>query len=223
MFQRSSDSEDSGDYNWRRLWEMPSRNSQRRYARAWAHPLPSDLPLPEILVVPVHPPGHSEFSAMTSNPANQLVEDQFLRWRQEMETKQEEQARQIAELHEHASRLQQENERLRTRLETNRAENLQEAPQHVPLTRKNKGKEPALPDHSDPRAHDELSSDSSPLPRHSPPQNNAEAESRKRPPRHSSRVISGTHRRTRREASRDKPHSELAPEHMPTQFGGMAP
>ena len=26
-----------------------------------------------------------------------------------------------------------------------------------------------------------------------------------------------------REASRDKPHSELAPEHMPTRFGGMTP
>ena len=27
----------------------------------------------------------------------------------------------------------------------------------------------------------------------------------------------------RREASRDKPHSELAPEHMPTRFEGVAP
>ena len=56
---------------------------------------------------------------MSSNPANLPIEDQFLRWRQEMEAKQEELAREMAELHEHANRLQQENERLRTRLETN--------------------------------------------------------------------------------------------------------
>ena len=160
---------------------------------------------------------------MSSNPVNQPIEDQFLCWRQEMEEKQEEQARQMAELHEHANRLQQENERLRTHLETNRAENPQAAAQHVPLTQKNKCKEPALPDHSDPPADDKLSLDSSLLPRRSPPQNNEEAESKKRPPRHSSQVISGTRRRMRREASRDKPHSELAPEHMSTRFGGMAP
>ena len=45
------------------------------------HPLPSDLPLPEVLVVPIHPTGPSEFIAMSSNPANQPIEDQFLRWR----------------------------------------------------------------------------------------------------------------------------------------------
>ena len=160
---------------------------------------------------------------MSSNPVNQPVEDQFLRWRQEMEAKQEEQARQMAELHEHANRLQQENERLRIRLETNQAENLQEAPQHVPLTRTNKGKEPTLPNHSDPPTDDELSSGSSPLLRHSPPRSNAEAKSRKRPPQHSSRAISGTHRKKRREANRVRPSSELALEHMPTRVVGMAP
>ena len=129
----------------------------------------------------------------------------------------------MAELLEHANRLQLGNERLRIRLETNRAENLQEAPQHVPPTRINKGKELGLPNHSDPPSDDELSSGSSPLPRHSPPQSNAEAESRKRPPRHSNRAINGMRRRMRREASKDKPYSELAPEHMPTRFGGVAP
>ena len=102
--------------------------------RAWVHPLPSDLPLPKVLVVPVYPAGPSEFISMSSNPANQPIEDQFLRWRQEMEAKQKEQARQMAELREHVNRLQQENERLRTRLKTNKAENPQGATQHVPLT-----------------------------------------------------------------------------------------
>ena len=131
---------------------------------------------------------------MTSNPVNQPVEDQFLSWRQEMEAKQEKQVRQMAKLREHVNNLQKENEHLRT----------------------NKGIEPALPDHGDPLTDDELSSGSSPLPCHSPPQNNAEAESKKRPPRHSIWTISGTRRQMQREVSRDRPHSELALEHMPT-------
>ena len=60
---------------------------------------------------------------MSTNPANQPIEDQFLHWYQEMEAKQEEQARQVVELREHENHLQQENERLRARLETNGVEN----------------------------------------------------------------------------------------------------
>ena len=89
MIRRSSDSENSGDYNWRRLWETPSKKSQRRYARAWVHLLPGDLPLHEVLVVPAHPTRPSESVNMSSNPANQPIEDPFLRWHQEMEAKQE--------------------------------------------------------------------------------------------------------------------------------------
>ena len=129
----------------------------------------------------------------------------------------------MAELREHVNLLQQENDRSRIRLETNQAENLQEAPQHVPRTRTNKGKEPALLDHSNPPADDELSSGSSPLLHHSPPRSNAEAKSRKRPPHHSNWAINGTNLRIRREANRDMLHLELAPEHMPTRVGGMAP
>ena len=87
MFRRSSDSENSGDYNWRRLWEPPSRKSQRRYARARVQPLPGDLPLHEVLVVSAHPTGSSEYVTMSSNLASQPIEDPFLRWRQEMEAK----------------------------------------------------------------------------------------------------------------------------------------
>ena len=64
---------------------------------------------------------------MSSNLTNQPIEDQFLCWQKEMEAKQEEQDRQMAELCEHANRLQQENERLRAHLETNGVENLQGA------------------------------------------------------------------------------------------------
>ena len=75
---------------------------------------------------------------MSSNPANQPIEDLFLHWRQEMEAKQEEQARQMAELLEHANHLQQENECLRARLETNEVENPQGVAQPVPLTLEDK-------------------------------------------------------------------------------------
>ena len=73
---------------------------------------------------------------MSSNPANQPIEEQFLRWCQEIEAKQEEQARQMAELREHVNHLQQENEGLRAHLETNGVEIPQGTAQPVPLTRK---------------------------------------------------------------------------------------
>ena len=62
---------------------------------------------------------------MASNPANQSLEDQFLHWRQDMETKQEEQAKQMVELRKCVDHLQQENDRLRHRLEEDRGENAQ--------------------------------------------------------------------------------------------------
>ena len=129
----------------------------------------------------------------------------------------------MAKLRERADRLQQENDRLRTRLESSRPENPQGVAQNEPLARANKGKELVLPNHSDHQADDELSSDSSPLPHRSPPLINAEAESRKRPPHQSSRAMSVTRSRMQKEDSRDRPRSQLAHEHIATQFGGMAP
>ena len=216
MPRRSIDSENSGDHNWRSPWETQSKKSQRRYARAWVHPLPGDLLISEALAIPEHTIGLSEHITMSSNPINPPIEDQFLRWRQKMEAKQEEQARQMAELQEWADHLKQKNDRLRTRLESSRPGNPQGVAQNEPLARANKGKEPLLPDYSDHQADDELSSDSSPLPRRLPPSSNAEAESKKRPPRQSSLAMSGTRRRVRREGSRDGPRSQLAPEHVAT-------
>ena len=75
----------------------------------------------------------------------------------------------MAELRAHANHLQLENERLRAHLETNGVENPQGVAQPIPLTRADKGKGPTLPDHNDHPVDDEFSSDSSPLPRRSPP------------------------------------------------------
>ena len=88
------------------------------------HPLSSDLPSPEALVVPDQPTRTSDFVNMTSNLVNPSLEDQFLYWRQDMEAKQEEQARQMAELQSHTDHLQQENNRLRARMEGERIKNV---------------------------------------------------------------------------------------------------
>ena len=51
-----------------------------------------------------------EAVATMSIPMNQSPEDQFLHWRQDMEGKQEEQARQMKELQGQAERLKREND-----------------------------------------------------------------------------------------------------------------
>ena len=163
MHRRSIDSENSEDYNWCHLWETPSKKSQRRYARAWVHPLPGDLPISEALAILEHPTGPSELTVMSSNPTNHPPEDQFLLWRQEMEARQEEQARQMVELREHANQLREDNERLRTRLEANQAEKSRGPPRPLPLSRPDKGKEAVVPDDINLLADDELSFRSSPL------------------------------------------------------------
>ena len=145
-----------------------------------------------------HPTGPSELTVMSSNPANLPLKDQFLLWRQEMEARQEEQVRLVAELREHANRLQEDNERLRTRLEACQADKSRGPPCPLPPSRPDKGKEAAVPDDINPPADDELSSDSSPLPQRSPSPNAVEAQFRKRPPRRPSRSISIAQRWVRR-------------------------
>ena len=109
----------------------------------------------------------------------------------------------MAELHNHAEHLQQENNCLRARLEEDRGENARASNHPTPPVKQNRGKEPILPGDSDAVEDDKLSSGSSPLPDLSPPKNNVEAESTKRPPRHSSRSVSGMHHQVRREISRE--------------------
>ena len=73
-----------------------------------------------------------------------------------MEEKEEEQARQMVELHEQENRLGEENERLRTRMEADRAEQLREPPRPFPYSRPGKGKEPTALGDIDLPADDEL-------------------------------------------------------------------
>ena len=80
-----------------------------------------------------------------------------------------------------------------------------------------------MPGNIDAAADDELSSGSSSLPDLPPPKSNVEAESRKRPPRSSSRSISGMHHRVRREFNREERQSEQAPENVPAWHRGVAP
>ena len=129
----------------------------------------------------------------------------------------------MVELHEQANRLREENEHLQTWLEASWAKKLWEPPRPLPASRPGKGKEASMPDDVDLPADDELSSDSSPLPRSSLSPNDAEAQSRKRPPRRSSRSISVARRRVRREPSRDQRQSMPAQEYVPERVGGIPP
>ena len=121
----------------------------------------------------------------------------------------------MAELQSHADHLQQENNRLWARLEGDRIENAQGSSHPAPPVKQNKGKEPIRPDDNDAAMNDELSSGSSPFPDLPPQKNNVEAESRKRPPRHSSQSVNGIPYRVRREFSREGRQSEQAPENLP--------
>ena len=152
----------SGDYSWRRMWERLNKKSHRQRARL--RRLSSDPPYPEYLVVPAHSFGSSDPITITINPTNQSLEDQFLRRCQDSEMKQEEQARHMTELRNHADHLQQESNRLRARLEEDQGENARGSSHPAPPVKQNKGKEPILPGDSDAAADDELSSGSSPLP-----------------------------------------------------------
>ena len=145
MLRLSIDSKNSGDYNWHRLWESPSKKSQRRYTRAWLHPLPGDLLISEALAIPKHPIGPSN---KRSRPG---------RWPEQ------------------ANRLREANELLRTLLEASRAEQPREPPSPFPPSRPGKGKKVAASDEIDLQVDDELSYGSSPLPRRSPSPNVVEA------------------------------------------------
>ena len=57
---------------------------------------------------------------MSNNPMVQSPKDQFIHWRQDMERKQEEQARKVKELQSHVERLQCENDQLRTQIRESR-------------------------------------------------------------------------------------------------------
>ena len=129
----------------------------------------------------------------------------------------------MAELHEQANRLREENDRLRTQLEAGRAGQSREPPRPFPSSRTDKGKEVAAPDDVDMPANDELSSGSSSLPHRSPSPNAAEAYSRKRPPLRSSRSISVARRRVRREPSRDRRPPTPAHQYVPDWARGLPP
>ena len=152
---------------------------------------------------------------MASNLANQPLEDQFLRLHQDMKIKQEEQARHMAKLNSHVT-LQQENDRLRARLEGDCIENARGNSHPRPPVKQNKGKEPIQPNGSDAVADDELSSGSSLLPDLPPPKNNVEVGSRNRPARRSNRSVSCIPHRVQREFNIERRQSEQVPENIPT-------
>ena len=81
----------------------------------------------------------------------------------------------MVELQSRADHLQQENDRLRARLEGERIENARGSSHPAPPVKQNKGKEPIRPDDNIAATDDELSYGSSPLPDLPPLKNNVEA------------------------------------------------
>ena len=78
------------------MWERPSEKSHQQRSRLCR--LSSDPSLPTESVGPAHSSSSQDPVDMASKLANQSLEDRFLCLRQDMETKQEEHARQMAEL-----------------------------------------------------------------------------------------------------------------------------
>ena len=79
-------SDDQGNNNWRRLWES-NRKFHLQDAKVWLQQLSSSPSSPRALSIPHFMSDSLEAVAMTSIPMNQLPEDQFLNWRQDMERK----------------------------------------------------------------------------------------------------------------------------------------
>ena len=94
----------------------------------------------------------------------QSLEGQFLNWRQDMEKKQEEQARQMKELQERPEHLQRENDRLRSQvekmLELDERDTQDTGQAKHPIVR-DKGKKSITLDNVHTPADDELSSSNS--------------------------------------------------------------
>ena len=153
-----------GTYKWNCLWE-PSKKSHRQRARAWLQQLSNSPPPPVAPTIPIPASDSSDTGAMTSNPMIQSPEDQILHWRQDMEKKQEEQARQIKELQERAKHLQHRNDRLGAQVEKRRdldKRDVQDSGQVKRPVVRDKEKKAINLDDVDIPADDELSSSSSP-------------------------------------------------------------
>ena len=102
---------------------------------------------------------------MTISPVIQSPEDQFHHWREDMEKKQEDQARQMRELQDRAEHLQPEKDHLRAQVEKRHdlgESDVQDSSQARHPTARDKGREPIVPNDVDTPADDELSSGNSP-------------------------------------------------------------
>ena len=97
--------DDQGNNNCHRLWELNIK-SRLHAARVLLQWLSSSFSSLGALSIPHSTSDSSKAVIVTSIPMNQLLEDQFLHWCQDLERKQEEQARQMKELQGHVERLQ---------------------------------------------------------------------------------------------------------------------
>ena len=149
-------SNEPGTDNWRHLWES-NKKSHQRLARDWFRQLSSNPSPPVAPTVPIPTSDSSDTDAMTRKLVIQSPEDQFLHWCQDMEKKQEEQAKHIRELQDRTKCLQREKDRLRAQVEERRNLDERDSGQAKHSTIHNKGKKPIILDNIDTLADDELS------------------------------------------------------------------
>ena len=183
-----------------------NRKPRLQATRAWLQGLSSNPSLLEALLIPHSTSNSPKASVMMSIPMSQSPEDQFLHWCQNMERKQEEQARQMKELQGQEECLRCENDYLRAYIEKSH-KNAQDNGCDVQSIARNRGKGPIVPDDVNTPADGEPSSGSSPSLNLSLEKNTWEStrtRSRKRPSPHPSfsDAISGASCRERREAGK---------------------
>ena len=152
---------------------------------------------------------------MSKNSMIQLLEDQFLHWAQDMEKKQEEQARKMKELQDDVESLPRENDRLRAQIEKRcylSGRDVQANNRALHPVPRNKGKKPIILDEADVAVNDELSLGSSP-PLGLSPTKNTRSKSCKRTLHRPtfSDAVSGASCRERREEGRGQYQPDRAP------------
>ena len=114
---------------------------------------------------------------MSTNSMIQSPEDQFLHWRQDMERKQEEQARRMKELQGQVERLWHKNDQLLAQIEKSLdlGKDVRDSDRAAQPITSDKGNEHVAPDDVDTPADDALSSGSSPFLSLSPTKNAQES------------------------------------------------
>ena len=102
--------------HWRRLWEIEQKSFADDWQELGSNRFPVALRHLELGRSPHSRSDSSGAVVMSCNPMTQSSENQFFHWRQDMERKQEEQARKMKKLQSHVEGSQRNNDQSRTQI-----------------------------------------------------------------------------------------------------------